>query len=75
MVDVVELQRKRIKQLEERNDKLSQELSILKDSLHKMSHVLSYLTDGEFRKFAFKLNYDRLITEYIENESNGEEWI
>lgn len=75
MTDVVELQRKRIKQLEERNYKLSQELSTLTDSLHKMSHVLSYLTDDEFRKFAFKLNYERLITDYLENESNGEEWI
>lgn len=75
MTDIVELQRKRIKQLEEKNGRLLQELLTLKDSLHKMSHVLCYLTDEEFRKFTFKLNYDRLITEYLENESNGEEWI
>lgn len=73
MTDVVELQRQTIKKLEDRNKELVNDYIDMLDMNNRLTRVLEYLTDEEFRKFVFKLNYDRLITDYLENESNGEE--
>lgn len=71
-VDVVELQRQRIVYLEKQIKEQAEEICRLIGQNNNLCHVLSYLTDEEFRKYAFKLKYNELITGFLENESQGD---
>lgn len=75
MTDIVAAQKERIDSLEKLISEQSKEINRLLDINRDISQVLHYLTDPEFRDFCFKLNYNELIARFLENESNGQEWV
>lgn len=75
MTDIVEAQKERINSLEKLISEQSKEINKLLDINRDLSQVLHYLTEPEFRDFCFKLNYSELLTRFLENESNGQEWV
>lgn len=74
-ISVVEEQAKRIKSLEAVIAEEQKYSLRLLDMCGSQQRTIEYLVDPEFRKFAFRLNYDRLITNYLENECNGDEFV
>lgn len=56
----------RITQLENLVKDQNKQICDLVETLQSQGMVLSYLTDENFREFAFKLNYNRLISEFLE---------
>ena len=63
------------KALEELVKEQAKQIEKLINENSNLSQTLVYLTDEEFRKFAFELNYGKLITDYLENESQGDRWV
>ena len=67
-MDVVELQRQRIDQLEKRNSETLNKLITQIDINANLSHVLAYLTDQKFKHFASENNWNKVIVDYLESE-------
>jgi hypothetical protein len=65
-MDVVELQRQRIKELEDMVSDRTVELCGLYETLSNLSHVLAYLTDDKFKVFASEHQWNGLIVDYLE---------
>ncbi len=68
MVDVVALQKERIEMLESVQKDLYKEIGDKIEIIANLSTVLAYLTDDEFKEFAKKNNWSRVIVDYLEKD-------